>query len=305
METLLQDVRSAVRRLAGQRGFTLTALVTLALGIGANTTMFGIVHGLLLRPLPYPDPEGIVHVGERYGGRGRGTRVTNWSMPVLQDAESFEYLAAYRESSLEWTGPDGVVTLPLHQLERAPMLGGFFSASAIAVRTAGDPLAVIPFLREAVTASSPGASIDEVMTMDARLSAAVAQPRFYAVFVGFFAALALFLAAFGIYALLSYTVSQRRREIGVRMALGAQRGDILALVVRQGAGLVAAGIVLGVLASAASARLLESFLFGVAVGDRLTFVAAPLVLAGVALVACWLPGRRAARLEPMDALRVE
>ena len=135
METLLQDVRSAVRRLAGQRGFTLTAVVTLALGIGANTTMFGIVHGLLLRPLPYPDPEGIVHFGERYGGRGRGTRVTNWSMPVLQDAESFEYLAAYRESSLEWTGPDGVVTLrgatvspalfPL--LRAAPHLGRLFT----------------------------------------------------------------------------------------------------------------------------------------------------------------------------------
>ena len=214
-------------------------------------------------------------------------------------------VADVRYGGLTITESRAEVYMSRHQLERAPMLGGIGSNFMVSVRTAGDPLAAIPFLREAVAAAGPGASIDEVMTMDARLSAALAQPRFYAVFVGFFAALALFLAAFGIYALLSYTVSQRRREIGVRMALGARRGDVLALVVRQGAGLVAAGTLLGLLAAAGSARLLESFLFGVAAGDRLTFVGAPLVLAGVALVACWLPGRRAARLDPMDALRVE
>ncbi len=190
----------------------------------------------------------------------------------------------------------------VHQLELGHVL---FPDTMVAVRTAGDPLAFVPFLREAVPAASPRAVLVDVMTMDARVSAAVAQPRFYAVFVGFFAALALFLAAFGVYALLSYTVSQRRREIGVRMALGAQRGEVLALVVRQGAGLVAAGTLVGLVAAAGSSRLLESFLFGVAADDRLTFVSAPLVLAGVAIVACWLPGRRAARLDPMDALRVE
>ena len=89
------------------------------------------------------------------------------------------------------------------------------------------------------------------------------------------------------------------------MALGAQRGDVVALVVRQGLGLVAAGTLLGLLASAGSVRLLESFVFGVATDDPLTLVAAPLVLAGVAFLACWLPGRRAARIDPMDALRVE
>ena len=133
----------------------------------------------------------------------------------------------------------------------------------------------------------------------------VEQPRFYAVFVGCFAALALFLAAFGIYGLLSYTVSQRRREIGVRMALGAQRNDIIALVVRQGSALVAAGAILGLAAAAATARILESFLYGIATDDPLTFAAAPLVLVAVALAACWLPGLRATRINPMDALRVE
>lgn len=170
------------------------------------------------------------------------------------------------------------------------------------VRTSGDPLRAVPFLREAVTAANPNASVNDVMTMDARLSAALAQPRFYAALVACFAGLALFLAAFGIYALLSYTVLQRRREIGLRMALGARQGDVLALVVRQGGGLVAAGVLLGLLVAAGSARLLESLLFGIETSNRLAFVAAPLVLALVALVACWLPGYRAARVDPMGAL---
>ena len=179
------------------------------------------------------------------------------------------------------------------------------AAPLIAVRTTGDPLAVIPFLREAVTEAHPRATVADVTSMYAQLWAEVTQPRFYAGFAGCLAALALFLAAFGIYGLLSYTVSQRRREIGVRMALGAQRGDIVTLVVREGAALVAAGAVVGLLAALASSRVLESFLYGITTADRLTFVAAPLVLIVVALVACWLPARRATRIDPMDALRVE
>ena len=191
----------------------------------------------------------------------------------------------------------------VHQIDSGP--GGGFDTPFIAVRTTGDPLAVIPYLREAVAEAHPRAAIDDVTTMDARLWSAYVEPRFYAGFAGGFAALALFLAAFGIYGLLSYTVAQRRQEIGVRMALGAQRGDIVTLVVRQGAALVAAGAVVGLLAAFASSRVLESFLYGITTDDRLTFVAAPLVLVAVALVACWLPARRATRIDPMDALRVE
>ena len=192
--------------------------------------------------------------------------------------------------------------LSMHQLET----GSFGTSSPfISVRTGGDPSAVIPHLREAAVIAHPRASIADVTTMHARLSARVAQPRFYAIFAVFFAALALLLAASGLYGLLSYTVAQRRREIGVRMALGAQARDILALVVHQGAALVTAGAVAGLLAAAAASRILESFLFGVTPYDHLTFVGAPLFLAAVALVACWLPARRAARIDPMDTLRAE
>ena len=192
--------------------------------------------------------------------------------------------------------------VPADQAEAARPVG---TDAFVTVRTTGNPLALIPFIREAVVEAHPRATIEDVMTMDGRLSLAVAQPRFYAFLVGFFAALALVLAASGIYGLLSYTVAQRRGEIGIRMALGARRGDILGLVVRQGAVLVAAGAVVGLGAAAASSRVLESFLYGVTTDDRLTFVAAPLVLVAVALAACWLPARRATRVDPMEALRDE
>ena len=204
-------------------------------------------------------------------------------------------------AGLAVTGQQAETFVPADQARAARPVG---ADAFVTVRTTGDPVALIPFLRETVAEAHPRAEIDDVMTMDARLSLAVAQPRFYAYLVGFFAALALFLAAAGIYALLSYTVAQRRGEIGIRMALGARRGDILGLVVRQGAMLVAGGAVVG-LAAAASSRVLESFLYGVATDDRLTFVAAPLALAAVALAACWLPARRATRVDPMEVLRFE
>ena len=200
--------------------------------------------------------------------------------------------------------PQAEALFPLAQIGGKRFFG-FSSRTFVTIRTTGDSLAVIPFLREAATATNPQATLGPVTTMQARLSAAVAQPRFYAVFVGSFAGLALLLVAFGIYGLLSYTVAQRRGEIGIRMALGACRGDILGLVGRQGASLVAVGGVIGLSTAAASSRVLESLLYGVDTDDPLTFLAAPLVVVAVALVACWLPARRAARVEPMKTLRFE
>ena len=182
---------------------------------------------------------------------------------------------------------------------------GFSQGVRVSVRTTTDPLAVVPFLREAVAAANPRATIRTVATMEARLSNAVAWPRLYAFFVGSLAGLALLLAAVGVYGLLSYTVAQREREIGIRMALGARGSRILALVAGQGAVLAGAGALVGMGAAAAARPLLQSFLYGIAAGDRLTFLAAPLVLAAAALVACWFPARRAARVDPVKMLRLE
>ena len=193
--------------------------------------------------------------------------------------------------------------MPLAQSGGTPLIG--LRSPIVTVRTVGDPLAVVDFLVEAVAAAHPAATVFDVMTMDARLSTAVAQPRFHAAFVGFFAALAVFLAAFGLYGLLSYTVAQRQGEVGIRMALGAQHGDILGLLVMQGMRLVAVGAVIGIAAAAASSRVLESFLYGIATDDLVTFVAAPVALVVAALFACYVPARRAARIAPMEVLRFE
>ena len=193
--------------------------------------------------------------------------------------------------------------VPLSQGEALPF--PMVNPPLISVRTGGNPLAAVPFLRAAVADAHPRAALDDVSTMEARLSSSVARPRFQAFFVASFGALALLLAMLGVYGLLSHTVAQRRGEIGIRMALGARTGHVLSLIVRQGALLIAAGVGLGLLAAAASSRVLESFLFGVGSGDRLTFAAAPLVLIAVAFVACWLPARRATRIDPLEVLRFE
>ena len=257
---------------------------------GAGGPRVLVVNETLARQLFGGDPA----IGQRLVLRGPG------------GSEPWEVIGVVADvvyEGLTLTQSQAEAFIPLAQAGGTPMFG--FRPPVITVRTAGDPLAVVDFLGEAVTAAYPSATLFDVMTMDARLSTAVAQPRFYAVFVGFFASLGVFLAAFGLYGLLSYTVAQRRGEIGIRVALGAQSRDILGLLVKQGMRLVMVGAFLGVAAAAASSRILESLLYGVTTDDRLTFVAAPLVLVAVALVACWLPARRAARVDPMRVLRFE
>ncbi len=141
--------------------------------------------------------------------------------------------------------------------------------------------------------------------MDDVLGASVSQPRFSSQLLGMFAALALVLAAIGLYGLMAYSITQRRNEIGIRMALGARREDILRLILRQGLRLTLIGMGLGLVASVFLTRVLSSMLFTVGPTDPQTFVAVALLLAGVALAACFIPARRAAKVDPMVALRYE
>ncbi len=175
----------------------------------------------------------------------------------------------------------------------------------VSIRTRGDPTAAGPFLRVALREVHPRALADDVQTMSARLAARVGEPRTHAAVAALFGGVALAVAACGLYGLVSHAAWRRRREFGVRLALGAQRGHVLRLVLGWAFALVGSGVALGLPISLAAARLLDSMLFGVTSLHAPTVAAAMAAVLGVGLAAAWLPARRAARAEPMDVLRCE
>jgi putative ABC transport system permease protein len=184
-------------------------------------------------------------------------------------------------------------------------LPAYFSSSTIVVRTTGDPAVLAPRIREQILAVDPNQPVYDVKTMDQRVAATLETQRFAVVLLGIFGTLALLLAAIGLYGVLAFTVSQRTREIGIHLALGAQRLDVLTMVIRQGMLLVFIGAGLGVVGAFALTRLIQSLLFGVAATDPLTFVLVPFVLGVVGFVACYVPARRATKVDPLVALRYE
>jgi putative ABC transport system permease protein len=175
----------------------------------------------------------------------------------------------------------------------------------ILVRTAGDPGAIVPSLRQAVWSIDPAQPIATVKTMEQIVSESIAQPRLNMALMGLFGGLALVLAAVGIYGLLSYAVTQRTREMGIRMALGAQVSDVLGLVLKQGMTLALIGEAIGLAGAFALTRLIRGLLFGVTPTDATTFIAVVGVLTTIALLACYLPARRATKVDPLKALRYE
>ena len=183
------------------------------------------------------------------------------------------------------------------ELQRGPS-GMFF-----AVRTAEEPGALAGSVRSLVQRLDANLTIDNVATMEQRVADSVARPRFYAVLLGIFASVALTLAAVGIYGVMAYSVSQRTREIGIRVALGAPRREVLGLVLRQGLTLAAIGIAAGLAGALAVTRYLENMLFGLTPFDPSTFAAVSVLLAAIALIACYVPARRATRVDPIVALR--
>ena len=173
------------------------------------------------------------------------------------------------------------------------------------VRTASPPERLLGRIREALRSVDPSVPLDDAASMEARLYASVAQPRQWAMMLGTFAAAALALAAVGVFGMLSYMVSARRRELGVRMALGARPRTVVGLVIGSGLTHALVGSVIGVAAAVIGTRALTSMLYEVSPGDPMTLALATVTLLAVALVACWLPARRAAAIDPLEAIRHE
>ena len=171
--------------------------------------------------------------------------------------------------------------------------------------SSGDPMSIKKDLQQAVWEVDKDLPVSGVETVERHLSNLVAEPRLYTLLLGVFAGVALILASVGIYGVMSYAVTERRHEIGIRMALGAERRDVLGLVVKQGLMLALIGVAIGLVAAFALTRVMSSLLYGVSASDPVTFAAISVLLTGVALGACFIPALRATKVDPMIALRYE
>jgi putative ABC transport system permease protein len=268
-----------------------------------------LVEGRLFEPADREGAPGVVLVNESMARRfwpgqspvGRQLRVTPWR-PEVPPQTVVGVVADVKQQGLE--APTG--TEVYMNMAQRPALAWVARGMHIVVRAAGgDPIALVPSIRGVIREMDPTLPVARVRTMEDVLRTAVARPWFLTMLLAVFAGVALALAAIGIYGVLSVSVAQRTGEIGIRMALGARRSDVLRLILGQGLALVALGAALGLGAAAALTRLMQGLLFGVSSTDPLTFTAIPLLLGVVALVACLVPAVRAVRVDPMVALRYE
>ncbi len=236
-------------------------------------------------------PQNLLTPGMLPPGLDRFTWAT--VVGVVEDARHF---------GVQGGTPPPSVYVPLRQGWDFPQLR---RSMFLLVRTKGEPTALAPDLRAVVRSLDSDLPLERIAPMDMIVGETMQGARFNTILLGIFAGVALLLAAVGIYGVVSWNVTQRTREIGVRLALGAEPGSVLRLVVRQSMTVVGLGLVLGTAGALATAELMRSLVFGLSPFDPLTFVCVLVVLGGSALLACWLPSRRAARVDPLVALRTE
>ncbi|MGH9842434.1 MAG: ABC transporter permease, partial [Blastocatellia bacterium] len=266
-----------------------------------NALDIGLVKGRLFTDRDDAQSPPVIIVSEMFAQRmfpnedPLGKRIRSWR----DENKLREIVGVVRDVHYEGLddGPSSLVYIPHRQ--------DAWGSLTVVVRTAGGPAAMSNAVRQAFRAVDKDSPISNVQTLQKVWADSTARQRFGTWLLGLFAALALGLAGIGIYGVMSYAVAERRHEIGIRMALGARGADVLRLVLRHGMKLALPGIALGLLSALALTRLMESLLFNVSATDPLTFALIALLLAGVALVACYLPARRATKVDPMVALRCE
>jgi predicted permease len=255
---------------------------------GADTLLVGIVNETMARQFW----QGEDPVGKRFARDVSPGETPQWVTVVgivadvsemgMQAPPKAEMYFPYQQTDLFWNAPRDLV-----------------------IHTTGDPLALAPAVRSIVSAVDPSQPVSNVRTVDDILQDELVQQRLGMVLLGVFAGLALLLAAIGIYGVISYGVSQRTQEIGVRMALGATRPKVVLMVIGDAMALSCIGIGLGIGGSFGLTRLMAGLLFGVSATDPVTFASVPAIVAIVTLLASYLPGRRATQVEPIAALRYE
>ncbi|MBO0857181.1 MAG: ABC transporter permease [Chloracidobacterium sp.] len=398
MEPLWQDLRCTTRTLLKRSLITLLVVLTLALGIGANTAIFSVLDAVAFRSLSFNESDRIISLGETNSGWSSTLASSHAFVSWLERGASFEGMAAtaWWDANLE-SGPEpklisatgdyfsvmgvepilgraflpeemarggpksAIVSYPIWQrlgayrdiIGQPPRMGsdsftvvgvmppaagaglsigwgdvwvpsqmdfqavktppggwrGFrimaHTTMTLAIRTTNDPAGLVPQCGARFKSSIHRCRSSRVMTLDGFIGRSIAGRRLSAWLFGFFASLALLLAAVGVYGELSYSTEQRAREIGLRLALGAQRSDVLRLIVGQGLKAVAEGVLIGLATALALSRAMKSLLFGVTATDPLTFAGVASLLVIVAFVACFIPARRAAKADPMVSLRRE
>jgi putative ABC transport system permease protein len=255
-------------------------LFTAADRIGAPKVVL-VTETVAKRFWPNDDPIGK-HVGIYQGGFAGGAEVIGIVGDVRTIADS---------------APQPDVYLPYAQSPQSDVI--------LFLRTTVEPTTVVAAARRSIHDLAAGYPVYDVQTMSARVAAATAQPRFSAVLLGLFAAVALTLAVVGIYGVMTYLVSQRTREIGIRMALGADRRTVIQMIVGEGMALVGWGAAAGLVGALTFTRLLRSMLFDLSPADPATYLTILVVLSGAAILASWIPARRAARVDPLITLKTD
>jgi FtsX-like permease family len=392
MTSLWLDLRYALRTMAKAPGLTAVLVITLALGIGATTTIFSVVNSVILRPLPYREPDRLARLYTEITGKVGLPRVGLSTLQVRDlrhDCRTCAAVAAWRDASASLAGGDRPGARPCDLCDpravaaarrpagagplvrragrrggqpelrrkdfrgrepigqRIKLLFGYQRELSVVgvfadikreavdkpagtelmtplqqyprlfeqpvalremfavLRTTDEPAALIPAVHRAVAELDPTLPLFHVHTMDDVLWEAVARPRFLMFLLTAFAGIALLLAAIGIYGVISFTVAQRSRELGIRVALGATKGRVLAQILGEGLTLTLGGVVIGLAAAFGLTRLISTMLFGVAPLDAATFAGVAVALTGVAVLASLIPARRAAAVDPVIAMRAE